>query len=136
MRRKQSFLNGICLFFLGGILYILIELCWRKHTHWSMFFVGGACFRLIGRVFSRLSKHCLALRCTVSAAAVTVVEFFSGCLFNIRLKMQVWDYTDMPFNIGGQVCLLYSILWALLSIPAGFLHITCDRKLRKFTCRH
>ncbi len=133
MRRKKSFLDGVYLFILGGILYILIELCWRKRTHWSMFVVGGACFRLIGKIFSGLSCRCLALRCTVSAIAVTIVEFFSGYIFNIRLKMRVWDYANMPLNIKGQVCLLYSFFWALLSIPAGLLHSICERKL---TCRH
>lgn len=128
---KYSILQGVCLFLMGGLLYVLIELCWRQRTHWSMFVVGGVCFRVIGRIYRALSHRRLALRCTLSAIAVTVIEFFSGCFFNLHLKLEVWDYTDMPLNIGGQVCLLYSVLWALLSIPAGFLHTICEQKLRR-----
>ena len=32
--------------------------------------------------------------------------------------MNVWDYSGFPLNIMGQVCLLYSVLWGLLSIVA------------------
>lgn len=32
----------------GGLVYILIELIWRGHTHISMFILGGICFVAIG----------------------------------------------------------------------------------------
>lgn len=129
--RLKSVIRGFGLFTVGGLGYILIELCWRKRTHWSMFFVGGICFRLIGEVFFRFAKYSLAVRCFLSALLITVVEFFSGYLLNIVMKMQVWDYTNRAFNIKGQVCLLYSFFWLLLSIPAGYLHGICKR----FICR-
>ena len=28
-----------------------------------------------------------------------------------------WDYSDVPFNVHGRVCLPFSIAWGLLSIP-------------------
>ena len=34
------------------------------------------------------------------------------------MHMNVWDYSGFPLNIMGQVCLLYSVLWGLLSIVA------------------
>jgi hypothetical protein len=129
--RLKSVIRGFCLFAVGGLGYVLIELCWRKRTHWSMFLVGGICFRLIGEVFCKFAKYCLAVRCFLSALLITVVEFFSGCLLNIIMKMQVWDYTNRAFNIKGQVCLLYSFFWLLLSIPAGYLYGFCKR----FICR-
>ncbi len=27
-----------------------------------------------------------------------------------------WDYSDMPFNINGRICMLYSVFWGLLSV--------------------
>ena len=27
-----------------------------------------------------------------------------------------WDYSDMPFNINGRVCLLYSLFWTILGV--------------------
>ena len=129
LRKKADIPCGICLFSLGGLLYNLIEILWRGHTHWSMFWVGGACFRLIGKIYSVCSHTKLYLRCFLSAVAVTVVEFISGCYFNLHLKLEVWNYAGRPLNICGQVCLLYSVFWGVLSIPAGLLHTHCEKKL-------
>ena len=32
------------IFFIGGILYALIEIIFRGYTHWSMVITGGLCF--------------------------------------------------------------------------------------------
>lgn len=106
------------IFLIGGALYNLIEILWRGYTHWSMFIVGGLCFQLIGYIQTALVKWGLFRRCLLCSAAVTAVEFLSGCLFNLKLHMNVWDYSQFPLNIMGQVCLLYSVLWGLLSIVA------------------
>lgn len=128
--RKRRFC-GICLFIEGGLLYNLIECLWRGRTHWSMFLVGGVCFRLIGGIYKRLSATKLLFRCLASSAAVTAVEFLSGCYFNLHLRLAVWDYTNRPLNLCGQVCLLYSVFWGLLSIPAGKLYIRCENSLKQ-----
>ena len=49
---------------------------------------------------------------------ITGIEFLTGVVVNIVLKMNVWDYSAMPGNILGQVCLPYSLLWFFLTIPA------------------
>lgn len=98
------------LFCIGGTLYNILEVLWRGYTHWTMFIVGGVCFNLIGRIHT-ICKKGLLIRCTLCSLAITAVEFVSGCLFNLRLKMNVWNYSNMLLNIKGQVCLLYSVLW-------------------------
>ncbi len=120
--QKNDVLKTLGLFTVGGLLYNAIELLWRRRTHVSMFFVGGASFLVIGKIYCRFYKKCLTVRCTLSAIAVTVIEFVSGCILNRRLKLKVWNYENRPLNIKGQVCLLYSVLWGLLSIPAGWLY--------------
>ena len=110
----------IRLFCIGGGAYNVIEILWRGHSHWSMFLVGGACFHLIGKIGIRLQRRGVLVKGTACAAAVTVVEYVSGCLFNRCLKLNVWDYSNLPINLHGQVCLLYSVLWGglgLLAIP-------------------
>lgn len=106
------------IFIIGGLLYNLIEIVWRGYTHWSMFIVGGLCFQIIGYIHTALAKWGLFGRCALCAAAVTAVEFASGCLFNLVLQLNVWDYSGFPLNIMGQVCLLYTVLWGLLSLVA------------------
>lgn len=108
----------IRLFCIGGSAYNLIEILWRGYSHWSMFLVGGTCFHLIGRIGTRLHRHHFLLIGAACSAAITAVEYISGCLLNLRLKLNVWDYSKMPANLNGQVCLLYSVLWGWLSLLA------------------
>jgi uncharacterized membrane protein len=115
---------NILVFIIGGALYNVIEILWRGYTHWTMFIVGGACFSLIGRIHT-ICKKGLLIRCTLCAGVITLIEYISGCLFNLRLKMNVWDYSGMILNIKGQVCLLYSVLWGLLSIAAIPVYKNC-----------
>ena len=106
------------IFLIGGTVYNLIEIFWRGYTHWSMFLVGGACFQIIGKIHTWFQKWSLLRRCALCSLAITLVEYCSGCLFNLKMKLNVWDYTDMPFNLHGQVCLLYTVLWGFLSLIA------------------
>ena len=56
-----------------------------------------------------------------SAIIVTVTEFIAGVILNIWLGLNIWDYSNLPCNILGQVCLLYTFLWFILSLPAIFM---------------
>lgn len=123
MKQRKSY--RFLLFLLGGAAYVFIELCWRRRSHPSMFVVGGICFGIIGRIYSSFSAKALWIRSVLSALAVTAVEFVSGCFLNLHLKCNVWDYKNKRCNLLGQVCLLYTVLWGFLSIPAGALYQHC-----------
>lgn len=126
---KKALVKARCvvgLFCIGGVLYNIIEILWRGYTHWSMFFVGGACFEIIGKIQTGMKKVHIVHRCALCSAAVTAVEFLSGCLVNLQWKMNVWDYSHMFLNIKGQVCLLYSILWGGLSVVAVPIYRACS----------
>lgn len=123
MRRLNTELTVI-----GGAGYNLIELLWRGRTHWSMFLVGGACFQLIGQVGRRVRAP-LAAKCGLCALGITAVELVSGCVLNLWLNLNVWDYSKMKYNIKGQVCLLYSVFWLVLSAAALPLYALCRRGL-------
>ena len=96
----------VTLFFMGGISYIMIELLWRGASHWSMFVLGGLCFVIIG----------LINEIVFGAVIITVLEFITGYIVNLKLHMYVWSYYDVPYNIMGQVCLPYTVIWFFLSI--------------------
>ncbi len=126
MKRLSRFLLLFCV---GGGAYNLIELCWRGYTHWSMFVVGGGCFHLIGRIGNALRGRSRWLIGGACAAAVTAVEYLSGCILNLYLKLDVWDYSRLFGNLHGQVCLLYSALWGFLSFPAARLYAFLDGQI-------
>ena len=112
--------GGIEAFFLlltGGVLYVWIEILWRGHSHPSMAVCGAVCFFLLYRMNQRL-RHChLLLRALLGAAIITGAELLTGCIVNLLLGLSVWDYSSLPFNLLGQICLPYSLLWLLLCIP-------------------
>ena len=108
--------KNLILFAIGGIVYIVIELLWRGYTHFSMFLLGGLCFRLIGSLNDYSSrKPPLFFQMVLGAFIITALEFVCGYIVNIRLCLNVWDYSDMPLNIMGQICLPYTLLWFILS---------------------
>lgn len=112
---------------IGGLLYGLLEILWRGWTHWSMALCGGACFTLMYLI--AMLDMSLIRRCILSAAAITTVEFFTGCLVNLRLGWQVWDYSSVRFNVLGQICPGFTLLWLLLSVPGIWLCTILHRAL-------
>ncbi len=120
-------LKHFILFGIGGITYLIIELLWRGSSHWSMFFLGGVCFLVVGLINEKSRGNIpLLLQMLVSTIIITTLEFITGYIVNIRMGLNVWSYYDLSYNIMGQVCLLYSILWFFLS----FLCILADDWLR------
>lgn len=107
------------IFFTGGFLYCGIEVLYRGYSHISMFFTAGICFVLIGvleHIFH--SRSSLLLQMLVCGLMITGIEYVVGLFVNHQLHLHVWDYTGRPFNLHGQICLLNSTLWCLLSGPA------------------
>lgn len=101
----------------GGCLYYGIELFFRGFSHWSMFLLGGTCF-----LFCYLQGFLLGwsdplwrqvLRCSLF---ITCGEFITGILVNKILQYQVWDYSDQPFQLFGQICLPFVIIFSGLSV--------------------
>lgn len=104
---------------LGGGVYMLVELLWRGHTHWTMGVLGGLCFVVIGLLNERLPWEMpLALQAVVGAGMVTLAELVAGVIINLWLGLGIWDYSGLPFNLWGQICLPYSLLWVPLAMGA------------------
>lgn len=125
--KLREVLKEGALLLLGGALYICVEMLWRGHSHWTMGLVGGVCFVLIGGLNNYLPwEMSLAKQAAFGAAMITAVELVAGVVLNLFLGMGIWDYTGMPLNLAGQICVPYTVLWFLLS----FLCIFADDCLR------
>ena len=104
---------------IGGFIYILIELMYRGFSHWSMFLLGGLCFISIGLINELFTwKTPFYLQSFIGGVIVTLLEFIVGCIVNIWLKWDVWDYSNMPLNLCGQICLIYFGVWICISARA------------------
>lgn len=105
------------LFCIGGIIYNLIELLYRQYTHWTMFIVGGLCFIFLGLLNEILPwEMSIIKQMTIGSIVITLIEFISGCIINLVLGWNVWDYSEVPFNILGQVCIPFMVIWFFISL--------------------
>lgn len=123
----RQHLKLLFLFVTGGLLYNVLELAWRSWTHWTMFFLGGACFVSMGLI-NELIPWVMPVwqQMVIGACIITGLEFVTGCIVNLLLGWGVWDYSQMPGNLLGQICPQYFGLW-LLAALAGIILDDCLR---------
>ena len=66
----------------------------------------------------KYKKMPLAKQMLIGALVITTLEFTCGCIVNLWLGWHVWDYSNMPFNLLGQICLPFTAIWFFLSAVA------------------
>ena len=104
----------------GAVGYSIIEILWRGVTHWSMSLTGGFCFLTFHITSGRCQKMRLLKKCGIGCLLFTLTELLVGLIVNKRLSWNVWDYSNYPLNVKGQICAQYCGLWFLLCIPLTF----------------
>lgn len=127
MNTFKMFCKHAVLFLIGGSIYYLIEIAWRGYSHISMFALGGICFILVGLI-NELFPWSLGVvwQSLIGATVITVAEFITGVIVNIWLGLGVWDYSNLPLNVMGQICLPFYLAW----IPLSCLAIVVDDYIR------
>ena len=115
----KKLLKHIFLFLVFGCLYCLIEILFRGFTHPAMFIVGGLCGILIGMLNEKIEWTTpLLYQMLIGGAIVTLIEFIAGVILNLWLHLDIWDYSNIPGNILGQICVPFSVAWCFLSLIA------------------
>ena len=61
-------------------------------------------------------KDNLILLYALSTVLVTVLEGLTGYLMDKIFHHKWWDYTNQPLNIGGYVCLIFSLVWGVACV--------------------
>lgn len=116
---KQKILKLFALWTSGAFLYGLIEIAFRGYTHISMGILGGICFIVIGEINYRFSdKISIFFQMLISTIIITSLEYGTGLIVNVWMKLGIWDYSTMPYNLSGQICLVFSVAWFFLSFVA------------------
>ena len=106
----------LIIFLIGGAAYNILEYLWRGYSHWTMTIDGGLCLLGIVIICTGTSISFIH-KVLASAMLITAVEFVSGIIINKVFQLNVWDYSAMPYNILGQICLGYTLLWTILCVP-------------------
>ena len=52
----------------------------------------------------------------LGAATATAVEYLTAVFYEAVLGVSFWDYSDLPGNLHGRVCLPFSLAWGVLSL--------------------
>ncbi|MCD8083533.1 MAG: hypothetical protein LUE86_08545 [Clostridiales bacterium] len=85
---NRGFLNGpVCPIYGFGMLSV-IALLLPVEAHLALLFLGGMLL-------------------------ASVIELFGGWALDRLFHMRWWDYTDEPFNLGGYICLKFSLMWGI-----------------------
>jgi uncharacterized membrane protein len=136
------------LFIVFGVAGIAVEILFRGLFSGTMALMGttsiwmfpiyGVCGVTLG-MFNQIPwirAHCNVFgQSVLGSLVVTCVELVSGLLLNVLFGFGIWDYSMYPANVFGQVCLLFSVAWFLISpfvfwlddIVRFYIHIaTCD----------
>lgn len=126
---KKQILKYLFLFHFGGGTYTTIELLFRNRTYIQMYILGGILFLICGLLNEKFTwKMSLVKQVAIGTSITTILEFVTGMIFNIWLGMNMWDYSKLPFNLFGQVSLLFILLW----IPLVLIAILLDDYIRWF----
>ena len=112
----KTILKYIFLFLVGGFIYYSIEIVYRGYSHWTMILLGGICFIALGNINNVLSWETpLIAQSIIGATISTALEYITGLIVNIKLGWNVWDYSDVPLNIQGQICLPFFMVWIFVA---------------------
>lgn len=108
-------------------MYNILEMLFRGWSHWTMFILGGVCFICLGLINEIIPWEMLLWQqVLIGAGIITGLEFATGCMVNLWFGWGVWDYSQMPGNILGQVCPQFFALW----LPVSLAGIVLDDCLR------
>lgn len=118
-RLKHHAGKALVLFLIGAGAYAAIEILWRGYTHWTMAVLGGLLFLLLGGINNWLPwDMSLAFQVVIGTVMVTAVEFAAGLILNVWLGLGIWNYSELPGNVLGQICPQFTAAWAGLSLVA------------------
>ncbi|MBR4589371.1 MAG: hypothetical protein IKO36_01800 [Bacteroidaceae bacterium] len=120
---NKLLIKNIVLFFTGFCIYITIETIFRGYSFPFSGVMGGLSVILIDKVNDYISWDVdLFWQALYGTCLITSMEFVVGLVAKYTPLLPVmWDYSSIPFNIYGVICLPFSIAWFFLSIVAIFL---------------
>lgn len=113
MRLSNLALHGLFGLIAGGI-YLLIELAWRGRTHWTMLPLAAVIFICAGILDEVERPPSIWQQVILGTTIATALEFVAGLILNAWLGLGIWDYSNLPGNVLGQICPQFTLAWAVL----------------------
>ncbi len=114
--------------FLGWCTEVAFAAC-RERKFVNRGFLNGPICPIygigVGMVVQFLTpyKDNLFLLYVTSVALVTALEWVTGFVLEKIFHNKWWDYSKMPLNLNGYVCLLFSLIWGVACVLiVDFIH--------------
>lgn len=121
MTRYSNAVLSVLLWFFGGTLYFFLEVAYKTATgsperiSWTMLLLAiFLCIPIEQAGYQLPWEYPLWFQATVCALLVTAAELIAGIVLNLWLGLDIWDYSDLPLNFLGQICLPFFCVWWVL----------------------
>lgn len=107
--------------FFGWIWEVGLNLV-QKHRFVNRGFLTGPILPIYGfgavsiLLFTIQVRWSIGLIFLCGMAGATVLEYFTGWLLERLFRMRYWDYSNLPLNLNGYICLLASLCWGVFSV--------------------
>ena len=119
-------------FFVYGLLGWCTEVAfaaWKEHRFVNRGFLNGPICPVYGigvtlvvHFLSPYRSNLIILYIT-STILVTALEWLTGFILERVFHNKWWDYSNMPLNLNGYVCLLFSLIWGVACVLiVDFIH--------------
>lgn len=114
----EKIMKKVILFLTGFCVYITIEVLFRGYSYPLMGVGAGLLLTYIcDNINNKISWDMdLLLQGFIGSFFVTIFELVVGGLLKYTGQSPMWDYSNIPLNFDGVICLPFSLLWVLLSI--------------------
>ena len=118
-RIKEQIIKNVVLFICGFCMYITAEVLFRGYSYWSMGILGGLSMCIIGGLNNYISWDMpLFIQMIIGATVITFFELIVGLTDKLYLHIGMWDYSNMPMNFMGVICVPFFFVWMVLSFAA------------------
>lgn len=105
------------LFHFGGSTYNTIEVFYRGYSHWSMYVLGAICFMTLSPINKKFPWEMpIWLQMIIGSLWITLLELIVGVIVNLWWGLGVWDYSDLPYNLWGQIVPHFTFFWFWLAL--------------------
>lgn len=119
---KRMILKNSLLFIVGFCLYITIEVLYRGTSYVLMGICAGIAIIILDKINDLISWDIDILwQCLFGSLLITLMELLIGKMSLAGYLPIMWDYSSVPLNYQGIICLPFSLIWAALSFVAVLL---------------
>lgn len=125
MKRERvgKMILSLLLWMWTGGLYFFMEVAWKtfqgrpETISWTMFALAIFLAIPLERFGAELPWAMpLWIQTIICATAITAAEFIAGLILNVWLGLGIWDYSHLPMNLLGQICLPFYLVWLVASV--------------------